>query len=77
MGARLVAGGCCGHSGIPYLPDSLTSVLEWTENGLAYDPELPTRTMRGFVQVALHGASLLELFWGEDGSSRWTKGGAA
>jgi hypothetical protein len=79
MGARVVAGRCCGHGGIPYLPDSLTPALEWTESGLAHDPEpeLVARAMNGFVQVALNGVSLIEIFWGEDGSIRWTKSWSA
>ncbi len=66
---------CAGHGAIPY---GTTSELNgharvlWSETQLAGDEAYPQRVLNGYVKVRLKGEEIVETFYGEDGSVRWS-----
>jgi hypothetical protein len=44
----------------------------WSETQLAGDEAYPERVLNGYVKVALRGEAIVETFYGEDGSVRWS-----
>jgi hypothetical protein len=70
-------GRCCGHGAVPWghatVLDSNANV-DWFENRLANDPEIPKRVLNGFAMLSLDGPNLKETFYDENGGVAWSLG---
>ncbi|HSR50537.1 MAG TPA: metallophosphoesterase [Acidobacteriota bacterium] len=70
----------CGHSAIPwgrttgkdFIRDYQGGTVKWVENRLADNPSYPGQLNNGFAILTLHGADLIEVFYGQDGTPGWS-----
>jgi hypothetical protein len=73
-GAASVLCRCCGHGSLPCAaaPEmSKSPNVVWYENRLAHDPDIPLRVLNGFTMLYVHGSSLDEVFYDENGGIAW------
>jgi hypothetical protein len=68
---------CCGHGALPWGQASELASnpnVQWYENRLAHDPEIPKRVLNGFAVLYLNGPDIPginEVFYDENGGAAW------
>lgn len=65
-----IRGRCCGHGAMPRGRASImdgVGEVNWFEQSLANDPDIPPRVVNGFAMLRLDGAELQEVFIDENG----------
>lgn len=65
---------CCGHGALPWGQASELANnpnVQWYENRLAHDPEIPERVLNGFAVLYLNGPEIEEVFYDENGGVAW------